>query len=151
MAGVLPELVPTDSQFPPEVVLATAVKATGVSDPFTAIGVTAGVPLLCVEVNNRVDGVTVGATVAGGLTASLTVTCWLLATPAALIVTKHGYGFCTRPAGLTETLKLAGVLPLVGLTVTQLQAGDAVKGTATLALSVLTANGWAAGVCPPTT
>ena len=90
MAGVLAELVSTDSQFPPEVVVAVAVKATGVSDPLTAMVCTTGVLLPCVELNDRVDGVIVGGAVAAGLTASLTVTCWLLATPGPLTVTVHG-------------------------------------------------------------
>jgi hypothetical protein len=89
VAGVLAEAVSTDSQFPPEVVVGVAVKATGVSGPFTDMVFFPGVLLPCVEANNKLEGVTVGGAVAAGLTFRLTVTCWLLATPGPLIVTGH--------------------------------------------------------------
>jgi hypothetical protein len=59
--------------------------------------------------------------IVGALTVTLTATvCGLLLAPGAVIVIAPLYVLGLNPAGFTDTLKLAGVVPLVGLTTSQL-------------------------------
>jgi hypothetical protein len=59
--------------------------------------------------------------VAALVTVSVTkIDCGLLEAPVELIVTFPEYAPAVSPAGLTETLSLAGVVPLFGVTTSQL-------------------------------
>ena len=73
--------------------------------------------------------------------------CGLFPAPAAVIVTLPLYVPADNPLGLTDTLRLAGVVPEPGVTASQAAEGVAVRLSADPLL--VTDTPCAAGVAPP--
>jgi hypothetical protein len=115
VAGVVPLVGVTVNQPPPA---AVAVNAIG-ELPDNAIVCAGGgaPPLWCVYVSE------VGLTPMVGALLTVRVTgtvCGLLLAPGAVIVTDAVYVPAASPVGFTPTVRVAGVVPLVGVTVNQL-------------------------------
>ena len=137
----------TDSQFPPEVVAALAVKLTAAVPRLTDIPCDPGTVPPVVYVNDRDVGLTVS--IEAAVTVNVTGTdSGLLAAPDAVRFTLLVCVPGVNPTGATDTLNVDGVVPLVGVIPTHVSAGVAVKLKGDPLL--LTAMLCAVGSVPPT-
>jgi hypothetical protein len=142
VAGVLPERGFTENQFPPIVETLNDMGAV----PFTAMvcGADATPPIVKLKANDAGATDSMGAAVTKRLTGRVI---GLLEAPCDVIVTDPVYVPADRPAGFTDTLRVAGVEPENGLTDNQFPpAAATVNNTdAVLPNEML----WAPSVAPP--